>query len=68
LQSPFPVDCNLPAGGIFWSIIPEPALGWAKRVRKQKTDRRDAQLILRLMVENRFPQIWVPINGLLNAN
>ena len=32
----------------------------AKRVRKQKTDRQDAQLILRLMLEDRFPQIWVP--------
>src|ERR1700686_3774991 len=31
-----------------------------KRVRKQKTDRQDAQLILQLMLENRFPQIWVP--------
>src|SRR5882757_1647952 len=31
-----------------------------KRVRKQKTDRQDAQLLLRLMMEDRFPQIWVP--------
>src|SRR5450755_2462555 len=31
-----------------------------KRVRKQKTDRQDAQLILRLLLEERFPQIWVP--------
>jgi transposase len=31
-----------------------------KRVRKQKTDRQDAQLILRLLLEKRFPQIWVP--------
>src|SRR3984885_6874029 len=31
-----------------------------KRVRKQKTDRQDAQLILRLMLEDRFPKIWVP--------
>jgi transposase len=30
-----------------------------KRVRKQKADRQDAQLILRLMMEDRFPQIWV---------
>lgn len=28
--------------------------------RKQKHDRRDAALILKLMVENRFPKIWVP--------
>jgi transposase len=31
-----------------------------KRVRKQKTDRQDAKLILRLLLEDRFPQIWVP--------
>jgi transposase len=31
-----------------------------KRVRKQKTDRQDAQLILRLLLEDRFPQVWVP--------
>jgi transposase len=31
-----------------------------KRVRKQKTDRQDAQLILRLLVEDRFPRVWVP--------
>ena len=32
----------------------------AKRVRKQKTDRQDAQLILRLVLKDDFPQIWVP--------
>ena len=31
-----------------------------QRVRKQKTDRQDALLLLKLMLENRFPQIWVP--------
>jgi transposase len=31
-----------------------------KRVRKQKTDRQDAQLLLRLLLENNFPRIWVP--------
>src|SRR3954471_17875676 len=31
-----------------------------RRVRKQKTDRQDAQLLLRLMMEDRFPRIWVP--------
>ena len=31
-----------------------------RRVRKQKTDRQDARLILQLLLENRFPQIWVP--------
>jgi transposase len=29
-------------------------------MRKQKTDRQDAQLILRLLVEDRFPRVWVP--------
>jgi transposase len=32
----------------------------AKRIRKQKTDRQDAQHILQLLVEDRFPQIWTP--------
>ena len=31
--------------------------------RKQKHDRRAAALILKLMVENRFPRIWVPTVG-----
>src|SRR5229473_414526 len=31
-----------------------------KRVRKQKTDRLDAELLLKLLLENRFPKIWVP--------
>jgi transposase len=31
-----------------------------KRVRKQKTDRNDAQLLLQLLLENNFPRIWVP--------
>jgi transposase len=30
------------------------------RVRKQKTDRLDAQLLLKLLLENRFPRIWIP--------
>ena len=32
----------------------------ASEVRKQKTDERDAQLILELLLANRFPRIWVP--------
>jgi len=32
----------------------------ASYVRRQKTDRRDAGHILRLLVEKRFPRIWVP--------
>src|ERR1700677_2962766 len=31
-----------------------------KRVRKQKTDRQDAQLLLKLLLENNFPRVWVP--------
>jgi transposase len=31
-----------------------------KRVRKQKTDRQDALLILKLMLKDDFPRIWVP--------
>ena len=31
-----------------------------KRVRKQKTDRNDAELLLKLLLENHFPRIWVP--------
>src|SRR6476469_1159984 len=40
--------------------IGDPAEIRTKRVRKQKTDRQDAQLLLRLLVENRCPRIWVP--------
>jgi transposase len=29
-------------------------------VRKQKTDRRDAEHLLQLLLEERFPRIWVP--------
>jgi len=32
----------------------------SKRIGKQKTDRQDAQLLLRLLLEDRFPRIWVP--------
>ena len=32
----------------------------ASVVRKQKTDRRDAEHILHLLIEDRFPKIWVP--------
>src|SRR5436309_6800053 len=31
-----------------------------KRMRKQKTDRQDAQLLVKLLMEDRFPRIWVP--------
>jgi transposase len=32
----------------------------ASYVRKQKTDQRDAEHILKLMMENRFPRLWTP--------
>ncbi len=32
----------------------------ASVVRKQKTDRRDAEHLLQLLMEKRFPRIWVP--------
>ena len=40
-------------------------IGDAKKIRaaadrKQKTDRRDALLMLQMLVENRFPRIWTP--------
>ncbi len=38
----------------------DPAEIKAKRVKKQKYDREDARLLLRLMRENNFPQVWVP--------
>ena len=40
--------------------IGNPAEIRAKRVRKQKTDRQDAEHLLQLLMENRFPRIWVP--------
>jgi transposase len=32
----------------------------AAEPHKQKHDRRDAELILKLLVENRFPAVWMP--------
>ena len=40
--------------------IGNPAEIRAKRVRKQKTDRQDAEHLLQLLMENRFPRIWIP--------
>jgi len=40
--------------------IGDPAQIRAKRVRKQRNDRFDAQHILKLMLEGNFPRIWVP--------
>src|ERR1700683_881824 len=43
-----------------------PAKVRAAEPRKQKHDRRDADLILTLLVENRFPAIWLPTKELLD--
>lgn len=40
--------------------IGDPAQIRASYFRKQKTDRRDANHILKLMLEARFPRVWVP--------
>jgi transposase len=40
--------------------IGDPAEIKTKRVKKRKTDREDARLLLRLLREDNFPQIWVP--------
>ena len=41
-------------------LVGHPAQIRAAEPRKQKHDRRDADLILKLLVENRFPAIWLP--------
>src|SRR5882672_3713110 len=41
-------------------LVGHPAEIRAAEPRKQKHDRRDADLILKLLVENRFPAIWLP--------
>jgi transposase len=40
--------------------IGDPAEIKTRRVKKQKTDRKDAELLLQLMLEDRFPRIWIP--------
>src|SRR5215469_9936502 len=44
----------------FEKWIGDPAQIRAKQVRKQKTDRRDAEHILKLMLKDDFPRIWAP--------
>jgi len=44
----------------FEKWIGDPAQIRAKQVRKQKTDRRDAEHILKLMLKDDFPGIWAP--------
>jgi transposase len=40
--------------------IGDPAQIRAMRVRKQKNDRQDAEHLRKLLVEDRFPRIWIP--------
>jgi transposase len=40
--------------------VGDPAEIRARRVRKQKTDERDALHLLELLMTNRFPRVWVP--------
>jgi len=40
--------------------VGHPAKIRAAEPRKQKHDRRDAQLLMQLLAENRFPTIWMP--------
>ncbi len=46
--------------------VGHPATIRAAEPRKQKHDRRDAELILKLLAENRFPAIWLPTKELLD--
>src|SRR5580692_12374090 len=40
--------------------VGHPATIRAAEPRRQKHDQRDAELLLKLLVENRFPSIWQP--------
>src|SRR3974390_1922733 len=46
--------------------VGHPATIRAAEPRKQKHDRRDADLILKMLVEKRFPAIWLPTKELLD--
>ena len=46
--------------------VGHPATIRAAEPRRQKHDRRDAELLLKLLVENRFPSIWQPSKELLD--
>src|ERR1700730_13739167 len=73
---PAPVVVGLEAtGSMGWFLQLLDDLGITYRVghpasirkaetRKQKHDRRDAALLLQLLVEDRFPAIWMPSNEL----
>ncbi len=69
---PGPVRVGIEAtGSMYWFLklmedlgidcqVGNPAKIRAAEPRKQKHDRRDAALQLKLLVENRFPSIWMP--------
>jgi transposase len=71
-QLPHPVVVGIEAIGPmqwFLDLLEELGIecrvGDARKIRaaeppKQKHDRRDAELILKLLVEKRFPAIWMP--------
>jgi len=47
-------------------LVGHPAEIRAAEPRKQKHDRRDADLLLSLLIEERFPAIWLPTKELLD--
>jgi transposase len=75
---PHPVQVGIEAtGSMQWFVnlmeelgiecrVGHPAEIRAAEPRKQKHDRRDADLILKLLMENRFPAIWLPSKELLD--
>jgi transposase len=77
-QLPRPVRVGIEAtGSMQWFVklmeelgiecqVGHPAKIRAAEPRKQKHDRRDADLILKLLVENRFPSIWLSSKDLLD--
>ena len=77
-QLPRPVLVGIEAtGSMHWFLnlmdelgiecrVGHPATIRAAAPRKQKNDRLDADLILKLVAENRFPAIWLPTKELLD--
>ncbi|HEV2728601.1 MAG TPA: IS110 family transposase [Terriglobales bacterium] len=73
---PHPVQVGIEASGsMYWFLellgelgidrqVGHPAKIRAAEPRKQKHDRRDALLLLKLQIENRFPSIWMPSSEL----
>ena len=69
---PRPVQVGIEAtGSMYWFLdlleelridrqVGHPAAIRAAEPRKQKYDGRDALLLLRLQIENRFPAVWIP--------